>query len=233
MQTTNLTIDTDNLRGEIAPLYCRYPQQTNAQPAYVEMDEDGNVSADYSGEIGNAVPMAVWHKRTLRWAVSSSVRGDELADLLERDDVVALLERVYLGHSVEWDGNNHVGRLDDDAQTASEALDTIFGEEPNSGNDGSGVWDVGDWIGGAGLLDHWSGVPLDEAVSAIEDYAESEGIYLDGDVEEELLSLAASWIDRGERGLDAHHLRALVDDGRVSADDAAEYADDNDIEFTV
>lgn len=229
--TDLLTINTENLRGEIAPLYSRYQGQINAQPAYVELDEDGNVSADYSGEIGNAVPMTVWHRRTLRWSVSNQVRGDELADLLESDEVVALLERVYLGHTVEWDGNNHTGSLDDDARAASDELDTIFGEAPNSGNDGSGVWDAGEWLDGAGLLGSWSGKPLDEAVSEIQEQAESDSVYLDGDVETVLLEWAETYVRDDKPGLDANHLRALTDADRINAEDIAEYADDHDIEF--
>lgn len=229
MQTTNLTIKTDNLRGEIAPLYCRYQGQTNAQPAYVEMDEDGNVSADYSGEIGNAVPMTVWHGRTLRWAVSNQVRGDELADLIERDDVVALLERVYLGHSVEWDGNNHVGRLDDDAQAASDELDELFAAESSDEHNLVDVYDVDDYVGNTGLLNIWRGKPLDDVVRENEEWAEEEGVIIDGDLERTLLSSAESFVARGKSGLDMHHLDALVAAKRISIDDAVEYAGDHGI----
>ncbi|MEW6647203.1 MAG: hypothetical protein AB1450_08400 [Pseudomonadota bacterium] len=228
---SNVSINTSNLREKIAPLYHRYQSQSEAQDAYVEMTENGTVSADWDGEI-SGTPADVWHNRTLRWSVPSTVRGDELADLLERADVIALLERVYLGHTVEWDGNNHVGHLDDDADEASGELARIFERELNTSNDGAGVWDAREWMDGVGLLGNWSGKPLDEAVSEVEAGAESEGVHLDGDVEDELLDWAESYVDSDRAGLDAHHLRALLNDGRIDAETAAEYADDHGIEFT-
>lgn len=45
---SEITLKIDNLRsGDLAPLYCRYADQTTAQDAYIEIDEDGDVSADY------------------------------------------------------------------------------------------------------------------------------------------------------------------------------------------
>lgn len=221
MTNQHITINTENLRGEIAPLYCRCQGQTNAQPAYVELGEDGYVSADYSGEIGNGVPFTVWHRRTLRWAVPSQSSGNALADLIESADIVALLERVSAGHTVEWDGSNFVGSLDDDARAASDELESIFGRPEDEGC----VWDASEWMVGAGLHSWWIGVPLDTAVADTESAAESEGVYLDGDVEDVLLDMAERYIANDKPGLDAWHLSALVAAERITADDAAEYAD--------
>lgn len=41
-ETLSITLpDLDALRAKAAPVYHRYPQQTGAQPAYLEMEEDG------------------------------------------------------------------------------------------------------------------------------------------------------------------------------------------------
>ncbi|MFN2310174.1 MAG: hypothetical protein ABR553_10670, partial [Gammaproteobacteria bacterium] len=228
MQTDNISIDTSNLRGEIAPLYNRYPGQTEPQPSYVEMDEDGFVSTNYSGEIGNGVPSYVWHGRTLRFSVPSDVRGDALADLLEGAEVVALLERIHAGHEVEWDGNNHRGYLDDDAQEAQGELEHILGELSGGADEGGGVWEASDWMDAAGLLGWWSGCPLDEAVFEVGLAAESENVHLDGDIEAVLLDWAEQAVDRDEPRLDAHHLAALVESGRINTETAAEYAEVRD-----
>ena len=140
-----MEIKVENLRAGAVPLYREYPGRLAPQPAYVQMDEDGRVEADYSGEIGNGVPMFVWHGRTLRWTVSPNALGSDLADLIESDEVKALLTRVYEGHSVDWDGNNHVGRLTEDAEKASEQLTEIFA--PESGKYAMvSVWTAYDWI---------------------------------------------------------------------------------------
>lgn len=127
----NVTINTNNLRGRVAPLYKVYPRQNGPQRAYVEMDDKGCVSADIDYDIGGAVPMRVAHNRTLRWDVSPYANGDSLADLLDSELVRGLLERVHNGHTVEWDGSNMVGRLDDDAKAAALELEQIL--SPYSG----------------------------------------------------------------------------------------------------
>jgi hypothetical protein len=212
--TMTTTLKIDNLRDEIAPLYCRYSGQTNAQPAYVEMDDDGIIAADYSGEIGGGVSFDVFHSRTLRWGVAERVRGDALADLLESDEMRVLFERVYNGHSIEWDGNNNVGHLDDDARAASDEIEvalTALGEDESAMGV---VWDVDQWLEYSAFDDIWDpGKSLDEAVAAVEKSAEEEGIELDGNVEKYLL-------DRAERANDRDDcyrpevLAALIEDGR-------------------
>lgn len=207
------------LRAELAPLFHRYPQQTEPQPAYVQLDEVGDVTAGHSGEIGGGAPAHVWHGRTLRWSVPASVLGDVLADLLA-GDALPLLQRVHAGHSVQWDGNNHCGALDDDAQQASDELDRLF--EGLSHSDLVSVWGAGDWLFSCNRLsDVWSGCSLAEAVAESESCARSEGVLIDGDIADELLAEAMDkFSEDGGDCLDAHHLAALVAAGRITQDQA-------------
>lgn len=117
--------------GRTLPLYKRYPGQSQPQRAHIELDEEGTVTAGINGEIGNAVPMDVWHGRTLRWSVSPYAFGPSLEDLINSPRVIELFERVHAGRTVEWDGSNHVGRLDEDAEAAALELEAIFA--PDSG----------------------------------------------------------------------------------------------------
>lgn len=127
--TYTVEIDVSNLRGAEVPLYKVYQNQNKPQPAFVELDENGNVSADIDYEIGGAVPVRVAHNRTLRWGVSPYAQGDSLADLLESERVRELFERVHNGHSVEWNGRNMVGRLTEDAEAAALELEAILSPE--------------------------------------------------------------------------------------------------------
>lgn len=230
----SITINTDNLRGEPAPLYHVYPRQTKPQPAYVELDEDGDVSADYNGEIGNAVPMAVWHRRTLRFDVSPRVGGDDLADFLESDAVVALLERIHAGHTVEWNGNNHVGTLDDDAQAAAEAL-----MEALSGLDDVEVGDAYEWLApGFALSDLVEGESIETLAASLIDEAAGEGITIHGSMEDAVAQCAAERIQREiDMGADfdpatlrAAEILAAYDEqyAKLPADYRAALADDED-----
>ena len=123
------SIDISAILGlclDVAPLYHRYPGQHYPQDAFIEIDERGVVTAFSNPEIGNAVPAAVFLSHTLRFDITPYVSGDDLADLIGSDEVVGLLTRLYEGHTVEWDGNNHRGKLTFDAKRARDELADIF-----------------------------------------------------------------------------------------------------------
>lgn len=221
-----ITIHTDNLRrGELAPLYRRFSGQYQPQPAYVSLDEDGNVHADYCGIIGSGQPMDVWHGRTRRWGVNPEVNGDRLADLLESGKVRALLERVHAGHSVEWDGSNYVGRLTDDARGASDDLGRIFVDETRT-VDGGGVWRAGDWIDPASAEDLLKqGEGLADAAERLVAEAKAERVAIEGgkgDMLDAIEWKLSHMLQHQIPGLRHHHLTALRSLG-WSVYDIAEY----------
>jgi hypothetical protein len=96
-------------------IYCVYATQPDPQPAYIQIDEDGEVSASYSS--GNGCSPDVWHKRTLQIPISPTVDLDQLRHYLNNDGG-DLIDIILDGHSVEWNGSNHVGRLTSDAEDA-------------------------------------------------------------------------------------------------------------------
>ena len=112
----------EELRGDAAPLYKKYPSQIHEQDAFVEMDEYGFISASYNPEIGNAVPMYVWQRRTLRFGITPYLSGDELADILSQEKIKNWFATIYAGHDVRWDGSNHRGYLDGEAESALDDL---------------------------------------------------------------------------------------------------------------
>lgn len=208
----SITINTDNLRNELAPLYRRLHGQYQPQPAYVYLDEDGNVHADYCGIIGAGQPMDVWHGRTRRWSVNPEVNGDQLAELLESDKVRALLERVHAGLSIEWNGSNYVGRLTDDARDASDELERIFEDETRA-VDGGGVWRAGDWIDAASADDLLKqGESLDDAAERLIAEAKSEKVAIEGgksDMWDAIEWRLGHMLQHHIPGLRHHHLTAL------------------------
>jgi len=107
------------------PLYCYYDGQHEPQLGYIELNEEGDVRARYNPEIGGGVPADVYNGLTRRWTISREVARylprTTVCELL--DSLAPLLERVCQGHSVEWDGSNNVGRLDEDALEASKLID--------------------------------------------------------------------------------------------------------------
>lgn len=148
-----IKLELDNLRDEVAPLYFKYTSQVNPQPAFIEIDENGVVTAGVNGEIGNGVPSNVWHKVDLRVGCSSLLHGNSLIEFLEGEVGNDLLRRIHNGHSVDWDGSNHVGSLTEDAENAILELEnelhdvqsvTIYSAEEWIENDSiDHLWPVG------------------------------------------------------------------------------------------
>ena len=50
------------------------------------------------------------------------LRGDKLADIVASEKVTNLLATIYAGHDVRWDGSNHRGYLDGEAESALDEL---------------------------------------------------------------------------------------------------------------
>lgn len=230
----SITLEIENLAVSEAPLYRRYSGQTQPQPAFVALTEFGIVHADFSGEIGTAVPMDVWHGRTLRWTVPADVRGSALAELLQSPDTRALIERVHAGHRVEWNGSNNVGRLAEDAIQAREALERLF--EDIDKDQRVPVLDVDDWLFmSCELFDHWKDGDLSTAVAEVKDEAKTEGVVLVGDIEQSLVREAEQHFEKGDQRLRAGHVAALLAAGKITQAEANSFAgieSDGEIEVT-
>jgi len=185
----HLTTNAADLAQELAPLYHRFQGQENPQRAYIEIYPQGRTMiAEYDGEIGNAVPMAVYHGRILRVRVSPYLRGDVLADILEGDEVQDLAQRICAGNEAYWDGANMRGRLNDDGKVALEALQECldsYQEEPYLVQ----VCDPGDWVATAnqvGITGKTTDDEIHRLALALLDEASADNVLIDGDLEAHL-----------------------------------------------
>ena len=79
------TVTIDHVSTEkLHPLFAHYGGQVTAQPTYVEIDlESGNLSADYSGEVGSGVPERVWNGDVARFDISPILTAAEINQLLQ------------------------------------------------------------------------------------------------------------------------------------------------------
>lgn len=136
--------DLEALRADPAPVYHKYPDNYQAQPAHLYLDEDGEVSVDWGD--ANSVTMDVAEGRTLRFRIPSQVTGKALVAMLEDERILRLLERIHVGHTVEWDGSNHRGRLTDDAREAADKLDAWLDQNYWDDGDMAVIWTVEDWM---------------------------------------------------------------------------------------
>lgn len=142
--TTTITITP--IAG--AYLYHRYPGQTQEQPCYIELDaETGDLSADWNGEIGNAVPERVHHQHVLHWRIPLLTER-ACNELLE--ELAPLAQRICDGYERQWDGSNHIAHYTDDAQCAIEEIKRKCNDAGWRDSDLLRVWDAPDWFGGIG-----------------------------------------------------------------------------------
>lgn len=120
-------IITKNL-NEKAPVYHQYPRQCQPQPAYIELDcrGEGELLADWNGEIGNAIPMYCWNNLAVRWGIPSETSGVSLTELFQNEEFLTLCQRVLSGFEEVWDGSNYVGRYTDDATDAIEEIGDLL-----------------------------------------------------------------------------------------------------------
>ena len=92
-----------------AELLDLYPGQQKPRPCYVQLDlATGRMSAEIDPEIGNAVPMGVWHGLVRRYHLPgppvAAVANAVMADMADHAQTV-------LDHAqVTWDGDNNVVR---------------------------------------------------------------------------------------------------------------------------
>lgn len=219
MSTIN-TSAVEELREEIAPLHHQYQGECSAQPAYLELDEDGNISADWDGEIGGGTPMSVWNGRSLRWTLPDALTGEAVAGFVKREDVAALLARIHDGNSIEWDGSNNVGRLNQDASEAQDDLEQLIQSNPFSESDFAWVMTAREWaFSSQTVAEVWP--DPSETLEAVAARVESDTIYADARV---VLTTAMqdAFLDEIEEAygyerdyLLPHHIAALEDAGRI------------------
>ena len=178
--------NADEIRAEFAPLYSRYSGQVNPQPAHIEINpEQQGMVAEFNPEIGNAVPMNVWHGRAYRVSISPYYTGKQVAEILENVDFQNMAQRVFDGYSCAYDGSNHNGRLTDDAKAALEEMERFLQEMDqylNVSDSGVSVYAPEDWFSELPDLAGKSDDELSTIADQFRTEAESDNVCIDGDI---------------------------------------------------
>lgn len=101
------------------PVFFQYQNQCFPQRAYLEIDPakcatNIKCHADYTGDIGNAVPVAVWHDRIFQIPVAPEMSRTALKALETDDQFISLVGQLVDSWDEIWNGNNYVGKYDRD-----------------------------------------------------------------------------------------------------------------------
>ena len=124
-------------------LYHKYIHQNEPQGVYLEISQT-DASLDWNGEIGNAVPEAVYHCRVRRYELPIIPKTDAANNLLT--EWTPLIQRIADGLDSRWNGHNHIGTLTEDAQEANEELAELIDELRDCDHLAVVAWDAVDWL---------------------------------------------------------------------------------------
>ncbi|KAA0677637.1 hypothetical protein [Roseomonas genomospecies 6] len=169
------------------------------EAALLMIDEHGQVSIStrtYDGDAGT--PAAEWHRRTLTYHLADAQGGARAldiarlkTDLADGGRLAILIDRIRAGHSVEWDGSNHVGRLTEDAQDAESELRDLINDDAYAST--VEVWDAGIWLIGnnsdqevlreLGLTTSATDEDIAASVASLKNEIKLQGIVVAGDLE--------------------------------------------------
>lgn len=116
-------------------LYHRYDGQVDEQPCHLTIDlDDGEVSCDWKAEIGRGCPASVYHSRVL-WVPIPTLATPFANRLIT--EAIPYAQQILSDSTIEWNGNNHVGRLGEAATLAVEELEAhIARSYPNDDSTG-------------------------------------------------------------------------------------------------
>ena len=110
--------------GVLHPLYHKYQQEIEGQPAYVELDvRTGSLYADWDAEVGNGVPADVWHGLRRRYGIINILTTDEINTLLT--ELAPIAQRIVDGTDIQSDGLQDRPVLSEQAQAAEEELTDV------------------------------------------------------------------------------------------------------------
>ncbi|MBT9136859.1 MAG: hypothetical protein DDT34_01945 [Firmicutes bacterium] len=102
----------------------------NTQSLVIELSEYGDVTVEPVEPEDCEMPDAVRHGRTIQIDVPDGINRRVLGYFLDSYTAACLLGRIYLGHSLYWEGKTQKGRLDADAKIASAELIKMLNEIP-------------------------------------------------------------------------------------------------------
>lgn len=99
----------------------------------------------------DGTPAEVWHGLQHRYSLPETVDAEAITEAINAGAIDPLVSRIVEGFDNVWDGNNHVGRLSDDAEEADKALSAwCETNAPTLSGESAGLWSAGDWFDGIG-----------------------------------------------------------------------------------
>ncbi|MBR4742105.1 MAG: hypothetical protein IK079_04325 [Desulfovibrio sp.] len=122
-----------NLPKNRADYFCWYEGESEPQPALIIIDpEGGSMYADFQSFIGYFQPILCSQKRLFLFRIPYDLSLQKVRGIMEA--IAPLADKICEGYEKDYDGDgNLIGVLNEDAQTAYEALEETIDEEISNG----------------------------------------------------------------------------------------------------
>lgn len=203
------------------PVYLKYEQEFNPQPAYLTLDiRNGEVDADYNGNIGGGCSPDEFHGLVRRYYIPAMTTNHQIENLIESLEPHFI--RVLMMTEEVWDGNNYVcgpadGFDNEDISTIDNAIEEAIHKELDYDDPAYICDDFAEYLG-----DSWSlnaSQSFDEQCQDMLTLNGDNGCYLPlhiktlDDIKDAWLDVLVEYLEAGE---DLNQLEAnlLLEDGR-------------------
>lgn len=129
-------------------------------------------------------PSDYWHGVRLRTPITSALDLESLTQAINAGAIDAEIAAICDGHTVEWDGSNHVGRMSAAASAAWDRIGVWLDAQITLADrfEHAGSWDAYDWFGPAddecGVTATTTDAELDEIEERVEEDARAEYVIL-------------------------------------------------------
>lgn len=165
-------------------LYLKFHGQTGRQPVYLEIDpKEGTMLMDSDAIVGPGMPGEVWSGIVRQYRIPF-VPTAKAANKMMRE-LKPLAQKIADGHSVEWNGQNWVGVLTEEAEEAERELEATLVHSEGSYEELQ-VYEVEAWF--EPIEDELlrSTKSTTELAKKYERQAKRDGVYLHGDIEKHI-----------------------------------------------
>lgn len=132
----------------VAPLWHKYPDRCEPQPAYLKLDAEGHLYAIWDAVVGRGILAEEYFGHRLLFEIPNDLTSSGIRALVR--DTLPLLERIHAGHTIEWGGSNMVGVLSESADEAYSELVEFLKSKFEYDQHGYECADV--WLAADGLL---------------------------------------------------------------------------------
>lgn len=202
------------------PLYMKYPEQHCPQPAYLLLDtRTGEVTADYSGEVGGSgQPEVVWHGLVRRYAVYPYMTREQVTQVI--DSFLPDFQTLLDGCEVSvWNGNNYVTRVADELHDFEyDLVERIDQASMEAAHGTVMIDDLSQYLNGAWFPQADTEQSLEGFVHAIcfgldTDELLSDDLNSTDRLKDAVLDIWAGLLEDGEE-LPVYAAQALLEDGR-------------------